>query len=140
MEVGDVYVVNKSDLPGADEMVVNLLAMARDSKGRDPSVLKVSATKGEGVDSAVGVLERLRSRFLESNSELGEEIRLRSIRGMITELARRRVLVDLEGRTDSKVEALAEEVMKRKLTVDEAADSLLGGKERRRESRGRRAR
>jgi putative protein kinase ArgK-like GTPase of G3E family len=121
-------------------MVVNLLAMARDSKGRDPSVLKVSATKGEGVDSAVGVLERLRSRFLESNSELGEEIRLRSIRGMITELARRRVLVDLEGRTDSKVEALAEEVMKRKLTVDEAADSLLGGKERRRESRGRRAR
>jgi LAO/AO transport system kinase len=140
MEVGDVYVVNKSDLPGADEMVVNLLAMARDSKGRDPSVLKVSATKGEGVDSAVGVLERLRSRFLESNSELGEEIRLRSIRGMITELARRRVLVDLEGRTDSKVEALAEEVMKRKLTVDEAADSLLGGKERRRGSRGRRAR
>jgi LAO/AO transport system kinase len=131
MEIGDVYVVNKADLPGADEMVVNLLAMARDSKGRDPSVLKVSATNGEGVETVVGVLERLRSRFLESNSERGTEIRLRSIRGMITELARRRVLEDLEGRTDSRLEALAEEVMKRKLTVDEAADSLLGAKERR---------
>ena len=140
MEIGDVYVVNKADMPGADDMVVDLLAMARDFKGHDPSVLKVSAAKKEGIETLVGVLERIRSKFTATNSEPGVEIRLRSIRGMITELARRRVLTDLEGRTDSKVQALAEEVMRRKLTVGEAADSLLGGKEGRKRARARRAR
>jgi LAO/AO transport system kinase len=139
MEIGDLYVVNKADLPGADDMVVDLLAMARDFKGRNPSVLKVSTTKREGIEAVVGVLERIRSGFLASDSEKGVEIRLRSIRGMITELAKRRVIVELEIRTDSKAEALAEEVMRRKLTVDEAADMLLRTKGRRK-VRGRRAR
>ena len=67
MEIGDVYVVNKADLPGADDMVVDLLAMARDFKGRSPAVLKVSATKKEGIEVVVGVLERIRSRFLSSD-------------------------------------------------------------------------
>jgi len=139
MEIGDLYVVNKADLPGADDMVVDLLAMARDFKGRNPSVLKVSATKREGIEAVVGVLERIRSGFLASDSEKGMEIRIRSIRGMITELAKRKVIVELEIRTDSKAEALAEEVMRRKLTVDEAADMLLRTKGRRK-VRGRRAR
>jgi LAO/AO transport system kinase len=139
MEIGDLYVVNKADLPGADDMVVDLLAMARDFKGRNPSVLKVSTTKREGIEAVVGVLERIRSGFLASDSEKGMEIRLRSIRGMITELAKRKVILELEIRTDSKAEALAEEVMRRKLTVDEAADMLLRTKGRGK-VRGRRAR
>ena len=139
MEIGDLYVVNKADLPGADDMVVDLLAMARDFKGRNPSVLKVSTTKREGIEAVVGVLERIRSGFLASDSEKGVEIRLRSIRGMITELAKRRVIVELEIRMDSKAEALAEKVMRRRLTVDEAADMLLRTKGRRK-VRGRRAR
>jgi LAO/AO transport system kinase len=137
MEIGDVYVVTKADLPGADDMVVDLLAMARDFKGRDPSVLKVSAARNEGIEPVVGVLERIRSRFLSSHSEGGDEIRLRSIRGMITELARRRVLVELERRADSRMDALAEEVARRKLTVDEAAASLLGAKAGARKARRR---
>jgi LAO/AO transport system kinase len=139
MEIGDVYVVNKADLPGADEMVVDLLAMARDSKGRDTYVLKVSAAKNEGIEPVVGALERIRSRFLSSHSEGGDEIRLRSIRGMITELARRRVLVDLERRADLKVDGLAEEVARRRLTVDEATDFLLGAKQGLRRTRRRTA-
>jgi len=137
MEIGDVYVVNKADLPGADDMVVDLLAMARDFKGRNPSVLKVSAAKREGIETVVGVLEGIRGKFLASPSEGGNEIRLRSIRGMITELARRRVTVELERRADSRVEALAEEVARRKITIDEAADALVAGKGgRKRERRG----
>ena len=46
----DIYVVNKSDLPGADAMVISLLSVVRDMKGKSPPVLKVSALKGEGVD------------------------------------------------------------------------------------------
>jgi GTPase len=131
MEIGDVYVVNKADLPGADDMVVDLLAMARDFKGRSPSVLKVSAAKSEGIEEVVGVLERIRARFLSWPSKEGEAIRLRSIRGMISELARRRVLGRFEDRADSRVEALAQKVAARKLTMDDAANELLSARGRR---------
>ncbi len=130
MEIGDVYVVNKADIPGADDMVVDLMAMARDFKGRSPTVLKVSAAKNEGIEAVVGVLERVRTRFLSSPSKEGEEIRLRSTRGMITELARRRVLVRFEEKADSRVEALAEKVAAHRLTMDDAANELIGAKER----------
>jgi GTPase len=136
MEIGDVYVVNKADLPGADDMVADLLAMARDFKGRSPSVLKVSAAKREGIEAVAGVLERIRASFNSSPSEAGEEIRLRSIRGMITELARRRVLMRFEERADSRAAGLAEKVVAHKLTVDGAASELLGSE--RRKSRKRR--
>jgi LAO/AO transport system kinase len=144
MEIGDVYVVNKADLPGADDVVVDLLAMVREFKGRDPSVLKVSAARNEGFQPVLEVLERTRSRFLspppvkegigsarrgEGRSAEGggqrEDIRLRSIKGMITELARRRVVLDLQERVDARVGLLAEEVVRHRLTVKEAADSLL---------------
>ena len=135
MEIGDVYVVNKADLPGADDMVVDLLAMARDFKGRSPSVLKVSAAKREGIETVVGALERIRAGFLSSPSKAGDAIRLKSIKGMITELARRRVLVDFEERADSGLEALAERVAAREITIDEAADELLGARRRGRRRR-----
>ncbi len=137
MEVGDVYLVNKADLPGADDMVVDLLAMARDSKGRSPSVLKVSATKKEGIENVVGALERIRSTFLSAPSKGGEAIRLRSVRGMITEVARRRLLLGLEERAESRLDALAEGVVKGRLTVGEAADALVGPGTTARARRGR---
>ena len=94
MEIGDVYAVNKSDLPGADAMVINLSRMVRDMKGRSPPVLKVSALKGEGVDRPV----RARSRRSAPSSSLprAEEMRLRSVRGMMVELAKRKLLGDFE--------------------------------------------
>jgi LAO/AO transport system kinase len=131
MEIGDVYVVNKADLPGADDTVVDLLAMARDFKGRNPSVLKVSAQKREGIETVVGALERIRTKFLSSPSEGGDEIRLKSVRGMITELARRRVLLDFEEKAGSRLEGLAERVAAREVTMDEAANELFRARERR---------
>ncbi|HUH99449.1 MAG TPA: methylmalonyl Co-A mutase-associated GTPase MeaB [Nitrososphaerales archaeon] len=141
MEIGDIYVVNKADLPGADDMVVDLLAMAKDAKGRNPSVLKVSAAKREGIERVVEVLERIRTSFLSSSKE-GDAIRLRSIRGMITELARKRVLLDLERKADSRVETLVEQVAGRRLSANEAAEVLLHGERRNtsRRSRERRSR
>jgi LAO/AO transport system kinase len=137
MEIGDVYVVNKADMPGADDMVVDLLAMARDFKGRSPSVLKVSASKKEGIESLVGALERIRTSFLSTPSRAASQIRLKSIKGMITELARRRVMADFERRADSHVERLADEVASRKTTIDDAANVLLGAKGRRKSGRRR---
>jgi putative protein kinase ArgK-like GTPase of G3E family len=111
--------------------------MARDFKGRNPSVFKVSAAKKEGIEPVVGALERIRSSFLSSPSKGGDQIRLKSIRGMITELARRRVVMGFERKADSRVEGLAEEVAAHKMTIDEAAKELIGEKGRRKPQRRR---
>lgn len=52
MEIADMFVVNKADRPGADEMEFQLVDASRYliSDGRRPPVLKTSALKDEGLD------------------------------------------------------------------------------------------
>jgi LAO/AO transport system kinase len=121
MEIGDVYVVNKSDLEGADVMIVSLLSIFRGSP-RSPPVLKVSALSGEGIDKLQESIERIRSSFEAGNTGL----RLKSIRGMIIETARGAAMEKLAVVSQSKADALAREVMKGKTTI-EAAAARLGG-------------
>ncbi len=122
MEVGDVYVVNKSDLEGADLMVVSLLGLVRGLKSRSPAVVKVSALTGEGLDKLERSVESIRSRFDQGNPEL----RLRSLRSMIIETARGNAMERLGRVSDAKVEKLARNVLAGKLTVDQAA-ARIGG-------------
>ena len=119
MEVGDIYAVNKSDLEGADLMVVSLLSLFRDST-RSPPVLKVSALSGEGVDGLQGALERIRSGFTAGDREL----RLRSIRGMVIETARGAVIERLAAVSESRASDLAGQVLAGRLTVEAAAARL----------------
>ncbi len=123
MEIGDIYTVNKGDLPGADAMMINLLGMVRDIKGRSPPVLKVSALKGEGVGTLFEAVEKERKKAL---SPQGKQVRLRSARGMVVELAKRRVLDGLEERVQKEATRLASEVVEGRLTFGEAADMLSG--------------
>jgi LAO/AO transport system kinase len=104
MEIGDVYAVNKSDLPGADAMVIDLLSMARDMKGRSPPVLQVSALKGDGMDRFMETVEALRAKF--------------------TELAKKKLLGRLEGRASAESLQLAKRVSRRELSFDQAAAIL----------------
>jgi LAO/AO transport system kinase len=127
MEIGDIYLVNKSDLPGADAMVINLLSVVREMKGKSRPVLKVSALKGEGIDPAYDAVEEIRARFL---SPEGEAMRLRSTRGMIVELARRKLLSDLEGTASTRSAGLAEMVARREITFNQAAERLADSQRR----------
>jgi len=120
MEIGDVYVVNKSDLEGADGAVISLLAIARGMKSRAPAVVKVSALTGDGVEKLVDAVEPIRKRF-----EVGTpELKLRSIRGMIIETARGAMMKKLAAVSGTKADELARLVSDGKLTVDEAASRL----------------
>lgn len=62
MEIGDVYVINKSDQPGADHLRRQLLSATHFLTPRDlpRHVLMVSARTGDGV---AGLIEVLESRF-----------------------------------------------------------------------------
>jgi LAO/AO transport system kinase len=124
MEIGDVYVVNKSDLAGADAMVINLLGMVRGMKGRSPAVLKVSALNAEGIGVLFAAVEKLRWKFL---SPEGTEMKLKSVRGMMLELAKKRLIDDFERRAKKKVTLLVGKVADHELSFEEAARRLAEG-------------
>lgn len=119
MEVGDVYVVNKSDLEGADPMVVSILSLFRGTS-RSPPVLRVSALSGEGIEELLDAIEGIRSRY-----GAGDEVmRLRSIRGMIVETARGAALAKFAAVSESGADRLARRVMRGELTIEAAAARL----------------
>ena len=119
MEVGDVYVVNKSDLDGADPMVVSILSLFRGST-RSPPVLKVSALSGEGVEELMGAVEAVRARFTAGD----ESLKMKSIRGMIVETARGAAMERFAAVTERRADSLAREVSGGGLTIEAAAARL----------------
>jgi LAO/AO transport system kinase len=70
MEIADIFVVNKADLDGADQVVGDIQAMLELGAGPsrpDVPVVKTSAALGSGMDHLVAVmLERLESRQRDS--------------------------------------------------------------------------
>jgi GTPase len=120
MEVGDIYVVNKSDLEGADTMVVALISLFMGSR-RSPPVLKVSAISGEGIGVLHDEVEKVRSKF-EAGSQ---ELQIRSIRGMIVETARGAAMAKFAGVSESRADSLARQVMLGRMSVEGAAAKLI---------------
>lgn len=61
MEAADIFVVNKSDREGADQVVAEIVAMqglAGEGEGWVPPVVKTVATTGEGVPELMEAIER----------------------------------------------------------------------------------
>jgi LAO/AO transport system kinase len=57
MEIADVFVVNKADLPGADRVERELQGMLGLAEGRTVPIVRTSAASGEGVEELVGTIE-----------------------------------------------------------------------------------
>ncbi len=62
LEVADIVVVHKADLPGAERAVAQIQAMLALSAGREVPVLAVSSKSGAGMNELVAALEALPSR------------------------------------------------------------------------------
>lgn len=121
MEIGDIYVVNKSDLPGADAMVISLMGTVRDMKRRSPPVLKASGLHGDGMEKLYASVETLRDRF---RSPEGREMRLRSVKGMMLELAKKRVVDEFEERARGRLDGLSEKVADHEVSLEDAVKRL----------------
>ncbi|MDR0965810.1 MAG: hypothetical protein LBM75_04805, partial [Myxococcales bacterium] len=63
IEVADLLVINKGDLPGAEALQRDLEPIARE---RDRALLKVSARDGLGIDALVTVLDDCFAKFRQS--------------------------------------------------------------------------
>jgi len=128
LEIGDVFVVNKSDKPGAQETVRDLrgmIAMAqRGPEDWKPPIVRTVAPEGEGIAELAAKLDAHQT-WLDSSGE-GERRRLARARGEITTLA----LAELRQRMgalpgDSAVDELARRVAAGELDPYSAADELI---------------
>jgi len=77
MEIADIYVVNKADLPGADEVAADISAMLGLSSetGQPSPVLKTSALKNQGISELVDTL--LKPPLETNQDNIRREIQVR---------------------------------------------------------------
>jgi LAO/AO transport system kinase len=128
LEVGDIYVVNKADRDGADQVrrdLRTMLALAdRDDTDWKPPIVKTMAQTGQGVDEVVAKVEAHRD-WMQSSGEL-ERRRVRRARGEIEAIAvtaLRERWGDVHARTE--LDELAEKVVAGGTDPYAAADELL---------------
>ncbi|MBB3040697.1 methylmalonyl Co-A mutase-associated GTPase MeaB [Nocardioides sp. LMS-CY] len=128
LEIGDLYVVNKADRDGAEQVrrdIRSMLALADRPEGawRPPIVLTV-AQRGEGLAEVVTEIDRHRA-WLESSGELGRR-RARRARDEIEAIAVTALRArwgDVHGR--SELDDLAAAVVAGQTDPYTAADALL---------------
>jgi LAO/AO transport system kinase len=130
LEIADVFVVNKSDRPGAQEAIRDLrtmLAMARYGPGDwKPPIVSTTAVSGGGIEELVGRLEAHGAWLGESGER--DRRRLARAREEISAIAvaeLRERLGALPG--ESQLEELAGHVASGELDPYTAADKLIGG-------------
>ncbi len=98
LEIGDVFVVNKADLPGADRVAKQLAAMLHlrepPEDGWDPPIVKTESERARGVDGLVDVFEAHRAH-LEASGGLARKVvhrRERVFQDLLRERAAAQVL------------------------------------------------
>jgi LAO/AO transport system kinase len=68
MEVAQVFAINKSDLPGADQLANSIHAATALGSGTPPEIIKVAALDGAGVDDLLAAIRRAPRRTLPALS------------------------------------------------------------------------
>ena len=128
LEIGDLYVVNKADRDGADQVrrdLRSMLALAERPEGAwKPPIVKTIAHRGEGLDEVATEIDRHRA-WLESSGELDRRRRRRARDEIeaIAVTALRQRWGDVHGR--SELDELAAAVVAGDTDPYTAADELL---------------
>jgi LAO/AO transport system kinase len=130
LEIADIFVVNKSDRPGAQEAVRDLrtmLAMVSYGEGRwKPPIVSTTAATGGGVEDLVAAIERHRT-WLDDSGERDSRRRDRA-RQEISAIALSELQQRMGGMPgESRLDELAGRVASGDLDPYAAADELISG-------------
>jgi len=125
VEIGDIFAINKSDLPGADKVLFNLgPVLSIKESGWNQVAIKVSAKSSEGLDELTTAIDNHRIFLRESGKSTSE-----SHKELTKELTRRIgyiVVSDLNLALPKDVQfnSLLEKLQKREIDPDSAARQI----------------
>ena len=128
MEIGDVFVVNKADRPGADKTVTEvtmMMGLVEEHGDWMPPIVKTVASRGEGIaelDDAI----RKHFEYLSTSGELDRRNRER-VRIRINTLLKEKFMGRLIGETLSEAdyEKVLDEVLRKRSNPHEAAEDVI---------------
>lgn len=131
LEIGEVFIVNKADKPGADEVVKQLHVMLemREHKAGDwkPVIVKTVAVNSEGITEVVDACLAHR-QHLQDSGTLAERIAQRELhflKELVKEMAYQKIFGALGG--EASFEKLVEDLKARRIDPYSAAERLVGG-------------
>jgi LAO/AO transport system kinase len=127
MEIADIFVINKADLPGAERTATEInamLDMKSDIPWRPP-VMPTVSTRNEGIDELWSSLSRHRSHMKESGRLL--EVRRQRVRRELTEQVEYLVKNQIWDQVKETIELddLVEKIVRRRQDPYSAARDLL---------------
>jgi LAO/AO transport system kinase len=128
MEIGDIFVVNKADRPGADKTVTEvtmMMSLVEEHGDWVPPIVKSVASKSLGIEELDAAIAR-HYDYLQASGELDrrnrERVRIR-IETQLKEGFMRRLIGETISRED--YEALLDDVLRKKNNPHDAAEGVL---------------
>lgn len=127
MEIGDIFVINKSDLFGADRTAteVNMMLDLSMHMDRRPPVVKVTASKNEGIDDlAIEIKKHI--DYLKESGKL-EERRKNNVKLEVVELIETelRKIVISHATSENKLELEVNNIISKQKNMYEVRDEFL---------------
>jgi len=129
MEIADVYVINKADIPGVDQTVAeveSLVDIECQNRDRKTPILTTSAKKSEGIAALIHEIKK-HKEYLKKSKEFDIQRRKR-YEAELVEIIRKRLmsLIFDESKFKNKVESLVDQIFKKELDPHTAADEIIG--------------
>ncbi|MEO8036614.1 MAG: methylmalonyl Co-A mutase-associated GTPase MeaB, partial [Acidobacteriota bacterium] len=128
MEIGDVFIVNKADRPGADKTVTEvtmMMSLVEEHGDWIPPIVKAVASKGQGIVEIDEAIQK-HSEYLAASGELDrrnrERVRIR-IETQLKEKFMDRLIGGSIARAD--YEAILDDVLRKVDNPHDAAEGLL---------------
>src|ERR1700677_2958345 len=122
LEIADILVVNKADLPLASRTTDQLKSMLKlRSSNQNVAVIETVATTGNGVESLVAAVE---ARGILTAEEKRAR-RSRRIQRLVAQLAGRRVRDRVLGLASAEASAIFTSALEARISIAEAADRVL---------------
>jgi LAO/AO transport system kinase len=129
LEIGDIFVVNKSDREGAQALVRELRTMIalahRNPHDWKPPIVTTVANEHRGIDDLLEAVDRFRASQADTGS--AQKRRVARARGEVESIALAKLRAELQLNGEARLDDLAEAVSRGELDAYTAADRVVLG-------------